>query len=121
MTRLNSEVAYNATLERIEELLLLVNDNTPADDKNMIELGILSDLAANYEDEFYPIKKPTLIEIIKLRMYEMNLSQTKLSELLGVSSSRISEYLSGKSEPPLKVARQISSKLNIEASIVLGV
>ena len=55
MTRLNSEVAYNATLERIEELLLLVNDNTPADDKNMIELGILSDLAADYEDEFYPI------------------------------------------------------------------
>lgn len=42
-------------------------------------------------------------------------------ELLGVSTSRISEYLNGKSEPTLKVAREISRKLKIDASIVLGV
>ncbi|MCA1759983.1 MAG: helix-turn-helix domain-containing protein, partial [Bacteroidales bacterium] len=39
----------------------------------------------------------------------------------GVSPSRVSEYLSGKSEPPLKVARAISKKLNISPGIVLGV
>lgn len=53
-------------------------------------------------------------------MYEMGLTQTKLSELLNVSPSRISEYLSGKCEPTLKVAREISRKLNIDANIVLG-
>lgn len=58
---------------------------------------------------------------IKLRMYEMGLTQTKLSELLNVSPSRVSEYLLGKCEPTLKVAREISRKLNIDANIVLGV
>ena len=54
-------------------------------------------------------------------MYEMGLTQTKLSELLNVSPSRVSEYLSGKCEPTLKVAREIIRKLNIDANIVLGV
>ena len=54
-------------------------------------------------------------------MYEMKLTQLKLSELLSISPSRVSEYLSGKSEPTLKVAREISKKLNIDANIVLGI
>ena len=82
---------------------------------------MISDLVADYEEEHYPIKAPSLIDVIKLRMYEMGLTQTKLSELIGVSPSRISEYLSGRSEPTLKVAREISKKLNIDADIVLGV
>jgi len=49
------------------------------------------------------------------------LNQKRLSELLGVSTSRVSEYLNGKSEPTLKVARDISVKLGIDATIVLGV
>jgi HTH-type transcriptional regulator/antitoxin HigA len=52
-------------------------------------------------------------------MFEMGLSQKKLSELLNVSPSRVSEYLNGKSEPTLKVARAISTKLNIDANLVL--
>ena len=63
----------------------------------------------------------SLVDAIKLRMYEMGLNQAKLSELLGVSPSRVSDYLTGRSEPTLKVARDISRKLNIDASIVLGV
>jgi len=51
----------------------------------------------------------------------MKLNQIKLSEILGVSPSRVSEYLTGKSEPTLKVAREISKKLNIDSNIVLGV
>jgi len=121
MAKITTEIAYKATMERIEELLLLVDDNTPLDDKNLIELELLSNLVADYDDEHYPIKKPSLMEVIKLRMYELGLNQNKLSELLNISPSRISEYLSGKSEPTLKVARDISKKLNIDPHIVLGV
>jgi len=121
MTKINNELEYEVTFERIEELLKLVNNETPTTDKNLIELDLLSNLVADYEEEHYPIEAPTLAEIIKLRMYEMNLTQLKLSELIGVSPSRVSEYLSGKSEPTLKVAREMSRKLNIDASIVLGV
>ena len=84
-------------------------------------MNLLSGLVEEYEDEHYPIKTPSLADVIKLRMYEMGINQTKLSELLGVSPSRISDYLTGRSEPTLKVAREISRKLNIDANIVLGV
>ena len=119
MTKIQNETAYKATMERIEELLPLVDDNTPLSDKNLIELDLLSGLVE--EDEHYPIKSPSLADIMKLRMYEMGLSQAKLSELLGVSPSRISDYFTGRSEPTLKVAREISKKLNIDANIVLGI
>ena len=120
MAKIKTLRQYKAACERVEELLSVVNNNTSEDDKNYIELDLISDLVADYEETYFPIKSPTLIEMIKLRMYEMNLTQTKLSELLNVSPSRISEYLSGKCEPTLKVAREISRKLDIDAEIVLG-
>jgi len=118
---IKNEKQYDAACARIEELLQIVGNETPTDDKNFIELDLLSDLVADYEEAKYPIKEPELAEIIKLRMYEMGINQTKLSEMLEVSPSRVSEYLNGKSEPTLAVARNISRKLNINASIVLGV
>lgn len=112
---------YNATCARIEELLQIVGNDTPGDSKEFIEMDLLSDLVADYEEANYPIKEPELAEVIKLRMYEMGINQTNLSKMLGVSPSRISEYLNGKCEPTLTVARKISQKLNINASVVLGV
>lgn len=121
MAKIQNETAYEAAMERIEELLPLTDDNTPVTDKNLIELDLLSELVSEYEDERYPIKLPSLVDMIKLRMYEMGINQAKLSELLGVSPSRVSDYLTGRCEPTLKVARDISRKLNIDANIVLGV
>ncbi len=53
-----------------------------SDKKIFIELDLLSALVEEYKDEYYPIKTPSLVDIMKLRMYEMGLSQAKLSELL---------------------------------------
>tara|TARA_R110002072_G_scaffold110599_2_gene238422 strand:+ start:15260 stop:15619 length:360 start_codon:yes stop_codon:yes gene_type:complete len=118
---IQTEKEYNAIVERIETLLQDTNNIENTDAKGYIELNILSDLIADYEERTYPIQKPALVEVVKLRMAEMGLNQKRLSELLGVSTSRVSEYLNGKSEPPLNVAREISRKLSIDASIVLGV
>lgn len=112
---------YKVACERIEELLKIVGNETSENDKNYIELDFLSDLVVEYEEKNFPIETPSLQEVIKLRMFEMGISQVKLSELLNVSPSRISELLNGKSEPTLKVAREISKKLKIDASVVLGV
>ena len=112
---------YEVSCERIEELLKVVGNETSQNDKNFIQLDFLSDLVADYEEKNFPVEKPSLKEILKLRMFEMDINQVKLSELLNVSPSRISEYLTGKSEPTLKVAREINKKLNIDASVILGV
>ena len=118
---IETEIQYDAIMKRIGELLKLVNDDTPKNDKDFIELMLLSDIVAAYEDVHYPITTPSLPDVIKLRMFEMEISQLKLSEILGVSPSRVSEYVTGKSEPTLKIAREISRKLKIDASVILGV
>lgn len=108
-------------MQRIEELLPLVDDHSSPADKNLVELDLLSELAAEYEEEHYPIATPSLPDVIRLRMAEMGLNQAKLGELIGVSPSRVSDYLTGRSEPTLRVGREISRKLGIDANIVLGV
>jgi HTH-type transcriptional regulator/antitoxin HigA len=118
---IHTEPQYKAILERVEELIQNHENIENKNAKGYLELNLLSDLVADYEEKNYPVKKPSLTEVVKLRMAERGLNQKLLSELLGVSTSRVSEYLTGKSEPTLKVARTISEKLEIEASIVLGV
>jgi len=103
------------------KLLPLVNDETPEDDKNYLELDMISDMVEEYEEIHYPISKPSLTDTIKLRLYEMGINQSKLAEMLGLSNARVSEIMNGKSEPSLKIGRLISQKLDIDPAIVLGV
>lgn len=121
MTKIENESQYNWAVARVEELLPLVNDNTPETDSNYIELVLLSNLVADYSEENYAIGAPSLVDVIKLRMYEMGLTQAALAKMLGVSPSRVCDYLSGKSEPTLKVGRSLCKKLDIAPAIVLGV
>lgn len=62
-----------------------------------------------------------MIDVIRLRLYEMGINQTKLAEMLGLGTARVSEIMNSKSEPSLKIGREISKKLNIDPAIVLGV
>ncbi|MFV0584211.1 MAG: type II toxin-antitoxin system HigA family antitoxin [Parabacteroides gordonii] len=121
MTKIENQAQYEWAVKRVEELLPLVDDNTTLNDPNSIELELLSNLVADYSEEHYALGEPTLVDVLKLRMYEMGLNQKSLSKLIGVSPSRLSDYISGKCEPTLKVAREINRKLNIDANIILGV
>ena len=122
MTAIKTPKEYEAMLARIEELLPLTwGDNVAEDSPENIELALISNLVADYEDLHYPIGKPTLVATIKLRMYEMSLTQTKVAAMLGISAPRLSEIMHGKVEPSLSLARKISQTLNISPSIVLGV
>ena len=57
MAQIKNKAAYLAALKRIDELLPLVNDNTPTDDKNYLELDMISDMVEVYEEIHYPIRK----------------------------------------------------------------
>lgn len=121
MTKIETKAQYDWAVARVEELLPLVDDDTPRDDKNFIELELLSNLVADYSDAHYAIGTPSLADVIKLRMYELNLTQKSLADKLGVSPSRVSEIITGKDDPTYKIAQKISRELNIDPSIVLGV
>ncbi len=111
---------YEYSLNRIEELLPLVTDETPASDKNAVELAIVSDIVEAYEKLHFPIAKPTIGELISLSIEEKGMTQKQLAEKLGVSPSRVSDYISGRAEPTLRIARAICLTLGIAPAAMLG-
>lgn len=112
---------YEYALNRIEELLPLVTDETPASDKNSVELTIVSDVVETYEKIHYPIAKPTIGELISLSIEEKGMTQKQLAKELGISPSRVSDYISGRAEPTLRIARGICLILGIAPGAILGI
>lgn len=112
---------YDYALNRIEELLPIVTDETPANDRNSIELTIVSDVVEAYEKIHYPIAKPTIGELISLSIEEKGMTQKQLAKELGVSPSRVSDYISGRAEPTLHIARAICLVLGITPAALLGI
>lgn len=121
MVQIKTEAQHQAALARIEELLPLTwGDNVPEDSPEKLELALLSDLVADYEEEHVPLATPSLIDTLRLRMYERGLNQQKIAALLGISAPRMSEIMNGKAEPSLALARTMCQKLDIQPEVVLG-
>jgi len=119
MGKVITKEQYEYALGRIEELLPVVNDYEFRD-RNAVELSLMSDIVIEYEKENFPIEKPTVAELIADGLSEKAMTQKELAESLGVSPSRVSEFVSGKSEPSLKQARLLCQTLGIQPALILG-
>lgn len=112
---------YEKALVRLEELLPLVGNNVSADDKNMIEFDMVSDIIERYENNNYPSYQPTLGEIIQEALYEYGYTVKQIAQKLGVSTRKVNDYINNRSEPTLTVARGLCNELHISPADVLGV
>jgi len=121
MAYIKTDREYAAIMARIDQLFFETNEETAADDPRLIELDMLSALVEEYEKEVCPIKPPALVDMIVLRMHEMNLTQKELSKLLDITAPRLSEILNGRKDPTYKQAQKIATTLNIDANIVLAI
>ena len=66
MTKIENKAQYDWAVNRVEELLSLVDDYTPKDDASLIELELLSNLVADYSEEHFAIGTPSLADEMKL-------------------------------------------------------
>ena len=114
-----TEMQYQYALERIEDLLPLVSGDDPNEEK-AVELSIYSDIVIEYEKEHFPIEKPTPAELIQESLIEKKLTQKELAARIGVSPSRISDYISGRAEPTLRIASRLCATLGISPAAILG-
>lgn len=118
---------YNEVMKRIEKLLQKTTSNGgfgKLPTKEVEALKKLSVMAEQYEDSIplMPIKAPTtLTEMIRYKMFEMNLKQKQLARVLDISEARISELLTGKRKINLELAKKLHAKLNIDAHFILEV
>ena len=67
-----------------------------------------------------PIDRPTVAQLIQLSLEENGMTQKELAKRIGVSPSRINDYVCGRAEPSLKVARMLCSVLGIAPALLLG-
>ena len=67
MKSITNKTEYEAIMARVDELVEIVDDDTPSTDKDYIELDFLTDLVVAYEKEHYPIGKPVFTDVPKSR------------------------------------------------------
>ena len=124
-TKINDRNEYNEVMKRIEKILQKSTklggfEKLPKGD--VATLKTLSVMAESYEDSIplMPIKQPrTITEMIRYKMFEMNLKQKQLAKVLGISEARISELLAGKRKLNIELAKKLHTKLNIDAHFIL--
>lgn len=115
-----TKAIYEFALQRIEELLPVAPDCASEDDPRAAELDMLCRVVEAYEETHYPIAQPTVGEIIADAMDEMKMTGKELAQRIGVSPSRVSEYINNRAEPSLKIARLLCSILHIHPSELLS-
>lgn len=120
MAQIKDRKQYDAIMARIDELFFATDENTPKDDKRLLELDVLSAMVEEYEQEHFPIQTPSLSNTIVERMNELKYSQKELASLLGMSAPRLCDIIGGKKTPTYNQARMISKKLDIDPAIVLA-
>jgi HTH-type transcriptional regulator / antitoxin HigA len=110
--KIKTSKEYDDVMKRIVKLLQKSTknggfDKLPEDDVK--KLQSLSLMAEQYEDSLslMPIKAPTtLVEMIRYKMFEMNLKQKQLAKILDISETRISELLNGKRKLNIEMAKK---------------
>ena len=109
---------YEFALARVEELLPLVDDNTPS----MIRMR-WSYSYVRYCDSIrkrtLSDRKPTVAELIELSLEEKGMSQKQLAGEIGISPSRVNAIFLAFG-PTLKIARLLCRVLNIPPAAMLG-
>jgi HTH-type transcriptional regulator / antitoxin HigA len=124
---INTRNEYDEVMKQIEIILqksTQIGGFNKLNQEDTDTLARLSRLAEQYEDSIplMPMKTPiTLTEMIRFKMFEMNLKQKQLAKLLEISETRISELLNGKRKINIELAKKLHTKLNIDARFILEV
>jgi HTH-type transcriptional regulator/antitoxin HigA len=112
---LENKKDYESAIERIEKLME-INPGTKTDAGRELKLLLL--LVERYEDEHYPIGSSDPIEAIKIRMEDLNLSQSDLIDAIG-DKGTVSKVLNKKISLSLRMIRNLSVLLKLPPEILI--
>ena len=113
MKPIKTDRQYYKALERLE-IIFDAKENTVEGD----EAEVLSLLIEDYENVNFAIVAPDPIEAIRIRMEEMDLKQKDMVDIIG-SKSKTSEVLNRKKKLTLEMIRNLQTKLNISAEVLI--
>ena len=116
--KIKSKEAYELTMNEIDNLMKLGEDNLT--NSQLQRLRILSEAAEIFEDTNDPLPLPdSLTAIIRMRMYQMQLNQSFVAKLLGVSDAKFSMIMNGRQKPDIYFIKAVHVKLKVDANRIL--
>jgi HTH-type transcriptional regulator/antitoxin HigA len=110
---IRSEGDYDAALQRIETLWGALPETEEGS-----ELDVLATLVEAYEREHYPVDLPDPIEAIRFRLDQMGKDYRALIGVIG-ARTRVYEVMRGDRRLSLNMIRNLHSKLEIPAEILI--
>jgi HTH-type transcriptional regulator/antitoxin HigA len=122
--KIRNESQYEQVMALIEKFITKATGSggfSSLPDAEREELSHLSMLAEQYEDNVLKIMPLplTINAVVQHKIKEMNLTQAKLAELLGLGTSKLSQILSGKREPDVTFLKAVHNKLGISGDFLL--
>jgi HTH-type transcriptional regulator/antitoxin HigA len=127
MVSITTKQEYTAAMQRSEELIDKATaaggfQNLPQEE--VTEFGNIAATAGKYETEvlkLYPFKHEStdIISQLEVEMFRRRMKQREMAEFLGISNSRFSEILNGKSTINLQIAKALHTRLGIDGNVLL--
>jgi len=102
-----------------------VLDDPEADNEYTREIGRLSRLGAEYENEYMDFKyikvkkKSPLIRQIEDEMYSRNIKQKELAVMIAINEPALSQIMRGKRPISMRTAKRLHKALNIDAKLLI--
>jgi len=129
LTKIETSEQYETVRKKIDVLI------KEATEKNLLELsmdndyireiGRLSRLGAQYENEYIKFKhlkvkaKTPLIKEIEDAMYSRRLKQKELAEILEVNEPTLSQIMTGKRHVSMRMAKRLYQTLQIDPKLIV--
>jgi HTH-type transcriptional regulator/antitoxin HigA len=122
--KIRTEEQYNQVMTLIEKFIERATNNggfNALSDSERVELSQLSLLAERYEDAVLKIMPlpVTISSVVQHKIREMNLTQAKLADMLGLGTAKLSQILNGKRQPDITFLKAVHSKLGISGDFLL--
>ncbi len=122
--KIRNEEQYNQVMTLIETFIKKATDGGGFHSLSKIEadeLSHISLLAEQYEDNVLKLMPlpVTINAVVQHKINELNITQAKLAEILGLGTSKLSQILNGKREPDVTFLKAIHSKLGISGDFLL--
>ena len=105
-------------MKEINSLMKKGEDHLSQSELNRLQA--LAEAAEAYEDIHDPLPVPSsLPEMIRMKMFQLQLNQQFAARLLGISEAKFSLIMNGKQKPDIYFIKAIHDKLKVDANLIL--
>lgn len=116
--KIKSKAAYDLVMQEIDVMMKRGEENLS--EKELDRIRSLAEAAELYEDTQHPLPLPeSFPELIRMRMFQMQLNQGLVATLLGVSDAKFSLIMNGKQKPDIYFIKAVHEKLKVDGNQIL--